>query len=138
MTDSVKVSVVRYPDRDHLVLRWRDPITGKPRCKTSGTTDRHRDAEREPASSKSEILEGQHGPAARMSWPDFREYHETHCLSAMKTKSVDAYLGTLNVFERFHKPERLSDNNRGSRDGLANSTARKARRKRRLPAIRGT
>ncbi|HEY3395397.1 MAG TPA: site-specific integrase, partial [Lacipirellulaceae bacterium] len=56
-----------------------------------------------------EILEGQHGPAARMSWSDFRDYHERHCLSAMKPKSVDAYVCSLNVYERFHKPERLSD-----------------------------
>ncbi len=54
-------------------------------------------------------MEGQHGPAARMNWADFREYHERHCLSAMKEKSVDAYVCALNVYEGFHKPERLSD-----------------------------
>ncbi len=108
MSDSIKVLVVKYPDREHLVLRWRDPITGKARSKTSGTTKR-REAERKAAALEREILDGHHGPAARMNWSDFREYHERHCLSAMKQKSVDAYAAALNVYERFHKPERLSD-----------------------------
>jgi integrase len=108
MNESIKVSVVKYPDRDHLVLRWKDPITGKSRCKTAGT-NRRRDAERAAATLEKEILEGQHGPASRMGWSDFREYHERHCLSAMKQKSVDAYAAALNVYERFHNPERLRD-----------------------------
>ena len=108
MSNSVKVSVVKYADREHLILRWRDPLTGKVRCKTSGTT-RRRDAERVAAKLEREILEGQHGPASRMSWSDFREHHERHCLSALKSKSGDCYAVALNVFERFHKPERLSD-----------------------------
>jgi integrase len=107
MTDSVKVSVVKYPDRENLVLRWRDPTNGKWRCKSAETTNR-RQAERKAGSLEREILEGQHGPTARMSWSDFREYHEKHCLSAMKDKSVDAYAAALDVYERFHKPDRLS------------------------------
>lgn len=108
MADSVKVSVVKYPDRDHLVLRWRDPITGKMRSKTSGT-NRRRDAERLAAKLEREILEGQHGPTAKMGWSDFREYHENHCLRALADKTFDAYVCALNVYERFHKPDRLTD-----------------------------
>jgi integrase len=108
MSDTVKVSVVKYPDREHLMLRWRDPLTGKSRCKTSGTAKR-REAERKAAALEREILDGHHGPAARMGWSDFREYHEKHCLSAMKDKSVDAYATALNVYERFQKPSRVSD-----------------------------
>src|SRR5262245_28597689 len=108
MNEQVKVSVVKYPDREHLVLRWRDPITGKSRCKTSGTSRRGQ-AERKAAELEREILDGQHGPAARMSWDDFREYHEEHCLSALKLKSRESYDCALNVYERFHKPDRLSD-----------------------------
>src|SRR4051794_25364268 len=108
MHELVKVSVVRYPDRKDLVLRWRDPITGKPRCKTSGTAKR-RDAERQAATLEREILDGQHGPAARMSWDDFRDYHDEHCLSGKRPKTRDSYDCALNVYERFHKPDRLSD-----------------------------
>jgi integrase len=108
MRDTIKVHVVKYPDRDNLVLRWKDPITGKPRCKTSGTS-RRREAERVAAKVEHEIMEGQHGPASRMGWSDFREYHERHCLSAMKQKSIDAYAVALNVYQRFHQPERLSE-----------------------------
>jgi integrase len=108
MADSFKVSVVKYPDREYLVFRWRDPITGKWRCK-SAQTSRRRDAERQASNLEKEILEGQHGPAARMSWSDFREHHERHCLSALKPKSADSYVCALNVYERFHKPDRVSD-----------------------------
>ncbi len=108
MNDTVKVSVVKYPDREHLVLRWHDPVTGKWRCK-SAETSRRRDAERKASCLEREILDGHHGPAARMSWNDFREYHEKHCLSAMKETSVDAYAAALNVYERFHKPARVSE-----------------------------
>jgi integrase len=108
MQDTIKVHVVKYPDRDHLVLRWKDPITGKPRCKTSGTS-RRREEERVAAKVEHEIMEGQHGPASRMGWSDFRDYHERHCLSAMKQKSVDAYAAALNIYQRFHQPERLSE-----------------------------
>jgi integrase len=108
MSDTVKVSVVKYPDREHLMLRWRDPLTGKSRCKTSGTAKR-REAERKAAALEREILDGHHGPAARMGWSDFRNYHEEHCLRALADRTFDAYVCALNVYERFHKPERPSD-----------------------------
>jgi integrase len=102
------VGVVRYKDRDHLLLRWKDPITGRTRCKTAGTAKR-RDAERLAAALEREILEGQHGPNARMSWDEFRDYHEDHCLAALKRTTRSAYTSTLNVYERFARPARLSD-----------------------------
>jgi hypothetical protein len=108
MSDAAKVSVVKYPDREHLILRWRDPLSGKSRCKTSGTTKR-REAERKAAALEREILDGHHGPAARMGWAEFREYHEEHCLRALADRTFDAYVCALNVYERFHKPDRLSD-----------------------------
>jgi integrase len=108
MNDTVKVSVVKYKDRPHLVLRWRDPTTGKPRCKTSGT-NRKRDAQRAALKLEREIMEGQHGPAARMNWSDFREYHEKHCLRALADKTFDAYCCALNVYQAFAAPQRLSE-----------------------------
>lgn len=108
MIDAVKVSVVKYKDRPHLVLRWRDPTTGKPRCKTAGT-NRRRDAQREAVKLEKEILEGQHGPAARMGWSDFREYHEQHCLRALADRTFDSYVCALNVYEAFASPRRLAD-----------------------------
>ena len=108
MSKSDLVTVVKYPDRDHFMLRWKDPVTGKLRSKTAGTSLR-REAERAAVRLEKEISEGKHGPAARMSWQEFREYHERHCLSAMKPRSFKAYLVALNAYERFHKPVRLAD-----------------------------
>jgi integrase len=106
MSDGVKVFVVRYNDRPHLVLRWQDPVTGKCRCKSAGTA-RAKEAERAAQKLEQELLK--HGPVTNMAWTDFRDYHEEHCLSAMKRKSSDVYAASLNVYERFHKPDRLSD-----------------------------
>jgi integrase len=44
-----------------------------------------------------------------MGWAEFREYHEEHCLRALADRTFDAYVCALNVYERFHKPDRLSD-----------------------------
>ena len=37
--DEIKVTVCRYPDRANLVLRYVDPLSGKQRTKSAGTSD---------------------------------------------------------------------------------------------------
>jgi hypothetical protein len=37
MTAEIKVHVCKYPDRANLMLRYRDPYTGRHVCKTAGT-----------------------------------------------------------------------------------------------------
>ena len=39
MSDEIKVTVVKYPDRENLVLRYKDPMTGKCPTKSAKTTD---------------------------------------------------------------------------------------------------
>ena len=106
--DSPKVSVVKYGDRPMLLLQWKDPVTGKRRTKSAGTCKR-REAEREAHKLEMEIQQGQHGPAARMNWSQFRDYHETHCLRALAENTQEAYSCALTVYQRFASPERLTD-----------------------------
>ena len=43
MINEVRVHVVKYPDRDNLVMRYRDPFSGKQVQRSTGTTNK-RDA----------------------------------------------------------------------------------------------
>ena len=45
MESEIRVYVVNYPGRTNLVMRYRDPFTGKQIARTTGT-DKQRDAER--------------------------------------------------------------------------------------------
>ena len=38
MAEIIKVHVVKYPDRDNLVMRYLDPFTGRQVQRTTGTT----------------------------------------------------------------------------------------------------
>ena len=39
MSEEIKVTVCKYPDRPNLVLRYIDPLTGKQKTKSAGTSD---------------------------------------------------------------------------------------------------
>ena len=39
MSDEIKVHVVKYPDRDNLVMRYVDPFTGRHVAKSARTAD---------------------------------------------------------------------------------------------------
>ena len=39
MSEEIKVTVCKYPDRPNLVLRYIDPLTGKQKTKSAGTPD---------------------------------------------------------------------------------------------------
>ena len=43
MQDTIKVHVVKYPDRDNLVMRYRDPFTGR-QVQRSTRTASHKEA----------------------------------------------------------------------------------------------
>ena len=37
MSDEIRVTVIRYPDRANLVLAYTDPVSGKRQTKSAGT-----------------------------------------------------------------------------------------------------
>jgi integrase len=103
-----KVAVVKYGDRDALVLRWTCPETGKFRTKSAGTSKR-REAERAAAALEREIANGQHGRGSRMNWLEFRIFHAKHCLAGLAPKTRTTYSNALNTFERLANPTKLAD-----------------------------
>jgi integrase len=108
MTDEIKVHVVKYPDRNNLVMRYRDPFNGKQVQRSTGTT-KQRDAERKAAKWEAELREGRYQKRRNMPWEDFRTYYSDNALPGLAVASTSSYETTLNVFERAANPQRLTD-----------------------------
>lgn len=108
MDDEIRVHVVKYPDRPNLVMRYRDPYTGKQVQRSTGTT-KHREAERKAAKWEAELREGRYQKRSKMSWDEFRIYYRENALASVANTSASSYETTLNVFESAGKPQRLED-----------------------------
>ena len=58
----IKVTVVKLPDRDNLMLRYIDPMTGKQKHKSAGTTNR-KEAAKAAGKWEAELREALSGTA---------------------------------------------------------------------------
>ncbi len=106
--DPLKVTVVSYPDRKFLMMRYRDPITRKHVAKSTGTTNR-REAEKLAAKWEAELHEGRYRAPCNIAWTAFRERYEEEVLPSLAEKT-GAMLGTVfNVIENILRPEKLRD-----------------------------
>ncbi len=105
--NQIKVIVVKYPDRRYLMMRYIDPITGKRRARSTGTTVR-READRIAAKWEQQLQEGRYQPPQRISWADFREQYETEKLSSLAESTQRTAVTALNHLERVINPDRLA------------------------------
>src|SRR5258705_12938552 len=94
MADEIKVHVVKYPDRNNLVMRYCDPFSGKQVQRSTGTT-KQRDAERKAAKWEAELREGRYQKRCKMSWEDFRTYYSDNALPGLAIASMSCYETTL-------------------------------------------
>jgi hypothetical protein len=78
----IKVSVVSYPDRKYLMMRYIDPMTRRHIARSTGTVNR-RAAEKAAAKWEAELQEGRYQPDANVSWSAFRERYETDVLPSL-------------------------------------------------------
>lgn len=109
MQDEIKVTVVRFPDRKALMLRYVDPLTGKQKHKSARTTIM-RDAEREAGKWEKELREGTYC-GSRITWDDFRRRYEDEVLSGLAIKTDCKVQGVFNAVEKHLNPQRLSSLN---------------------------
>jgi integrase len=108
MSDSeIKVVVVKYPDRKFLMMRYTDPITGKQKARSTGTTVR-READRIAAKWEQQLQEGRYQPPRKISWAEFRERYESEKLSSLAESTQRTAATALNHLERVINPERLA------------------------------
>jgi integrase len=107
MSDEIKVHVINYGTDRNLMLRYRDPVTGKHIAKSSGTRSK-REAERAAGKWQAELCEGRYQKPSRITWEAFRERYVESVLPGLSGGTATTYEATLNVFEEICNPDRLA------------------------------
>ena len=111
MSDSeIRVTVVQYPDRRCLMMRYVDPVTGKQNARSTGTRIR-RDAERVAAKWEQELQQGRYRPKRNITWEEFRERYETEKLASLASSTQKTAATAMNHLERLIDPLKLSSVN---------------------------
>jgi integrase len=108
MDETIRVHVVKYPDRKNFVMRYMDPTTNR-QVQRSTCTASKKEASKVAAKWEAELQEGRYSKPTYITWEEFREHHYKHILSGMKASTAGAYDSSLNVFERLVNPKRLTD-----------------------------
>jgi integrase len=106
--DEIRVTVVKFPDRTNLMLRYIDPITRKQRHK-SAESGIKRDAEKAAGKWEAELREGRYSAPSRLSWSDFRQRYENEVLPSLAIRTAEPRCGVMNRVEEILSPGRLSD-----------------------------
>ncbi len=107
VSDEIRVTVVRFPDRNALMLRYIDPITGKQRHRTARTVVM-REAERAGAKWEAELREGRYC-GSRITWAEFRQRYEDEVLASLAVSTDCKVQGVFNAVERYINPQRLAN-----------------------------
>ena len=107
MTDEIRVTVCKYPDRANLVLRYIDPVSGKQKTKSAGTGN---EAEATKAAGKweDELRSGRFQSVNRLTWGEFRRRYETEKLATLARQTQQNDRGSLNHLERIVNPNKLA------------------------------
>lgn len=108
MSEEIRVHVVKYPDRANLVMRYRDPSTGKQVQRSTGTTNR-RDANKAAGKWEAELREGRYKAQSRMTWAEFRETYETEVLPGLSEGTGDCKASAFNYIESTINPQQLRE-----------------------------
>jgi site-specific recombinase XerC len=97
--EKIRVHVVAYGDCKNLILRYRDPSTGRQVRRSSGTTNR-REARRLAAEWEAKLSLGLDEQASKLSWADFRLRYETEVLSGLADGTRGKVSTVFNTIER--------------------------------------
>lgn len=108
MSEEIKVHVAEYGHGRNLMMRYRDPITGRHVARSAGTRVL-REAERAAAKWEAELREGRYKAPCRMTWADFRERYETEVIPGLAESTGDRRASTLNYLERTINPQRVAE-----------------------------
>lgn len=102
----VTVYVLRPKDRPTLQLQWLDPITGKKKTRSAGTTD---DAKAEEARKDLEyqLNHGLYQEAGSLTWERFRQMFEDEYVASLRERTREKYATVLDVFEQIINPAKL-------------------------------
>ena len=99
MNDRIKVHVVRYKECKNLILRYRDPQTGKHVRKSSGTTSK-KDARKEAGRWEDDLNSGKARGRFKATWQEFRLRYEQEVLPGLAPKTAEKVDCVFNTLER--------------------------------------
>lgn len=100
MKPQPRVSVVRKARFKFLVLRYRDPATGRERIKSAETND-FREASRRAGKWESELaIEPEHAAAGEMAWMSFIDLYDRQHLRSLAETSAMRSIMVLEAFGR--------------------------------------
>ncbi len=99
----IHVWVQHFKDREHLVLQWLDPDTGKRKSKSAETSDPEK-AEAARVDHESDLNNGRYAEASRMSWERFRELFETEYVAPLRPNTQKNFNKALDLFEAISNP----------------------------------
>jgi integrase len=106
MSDEIIVKVNSYGPGRPLSLCYFDPISGKKKAKSSGTTD-WREAERLAGELEKELRVGRDASPSKITWQEFRKRWESEKGTALAVKTRHAFKSAANHLERVLNPDRL-------------------------------
>ncbi len=108
MTERIRVYVFRSNQREHLLMQFLDPLSGKKKTRTCGTANR-REALKAAAVWESELQQGRWQSPSKVTWADFRERYENEVLPGL-ARTTGLKVGTvLDTVERLVSPRLLRD-----------------------------
>jgi integrase len=106
MTDEIRVTVLRYPDRENLVLAYIDPVSGKRKTQSAGTSN-EKDAWKAAAAWEEELRAGPHCPPSKVTWEAFRKRYEEEHLASLTKMTRESARFHLRQLEKHLDPDRL-------------------------------
>jgi len=107
MSDEIVVRVHSHGPGRSLALVYFDPVSGRKKTKSSGTTD-WREAERLAGELEKELRAGRYTPPSKITWSDFRTRYTEEHVASLKPKTAESIKCVLNVVEKHLNPDRLS------------------------------
>lgn len=106
--ENYRVAVVNYPDRRNLVLRYRDPMTGRVFSRSARTANRQL-AERAAALWNAELMRGATPKNGNISWNSFRDRYTAEILPSFAAKTRSMIRTVFNSVESLLNPTSLKD-----------------------------
>src|SRR5262249_51229232 len=106
-SDEIHVHVTKNGTGKNLLMRYVDPVTGKPVTRSTGTTN-HKEAMKLAGQWQAELREGRYKSPSKVTWAEFRKRYETEVLPGLADTTDLKARGVFDAVERIVNVERLS------------------------------
>jgi integrase len=108
MSEEIKVHVVDYGAGRNLMMRYRDPYTGRHVAKTTGTRN-EKEALREAAKWEDDLRNGRYKSPSRVTWEEFRDKYESEVARGLAKGTQIRISGVFDGVEEHINPVRVRD-----------------------------